>query len=37
MYINEIGQKYVGFALLKRDLPPPNVKNKFIQKILKRP
>ena len=31
MYINEIDQKYVGFALLKRDLPPPNVKNKFIK------
>ena len=31
MYINEIHQKQVGCALLKRELLPPNVKTKFIK------
>ena len=31
IHITEIHKKYVGSALLKRELPPPNVKNKFVK------
>ena len=31
IYFTEIHQKYVRSALLNRDLPPHNVKNKFIK------
>ena len=37
LYCTEIHKKYVGSALLKRDLPPPNVKNKIFKEFLKRP
>ena len=30
IFFIEISKKKVGFALLKRDLPPPHVKNWFI-------
>ena len=36
MYINEIHQKQVGCALLKREVPPPNVKNKLIKSFFEK-
>ena len=36
-YCTENHQKQVGSKLLKGNLPPPNVKNKFFKKNLKRP